>query len=743
MKTSPRLLPLLILSGLASTPAHASFDIVCSPTWALVEDNLNTCSNLPFLSPGNDSRANLKLLLADAGRLSLPSPLLQSLSDYESGFAQAPFTLAMLNLAAPEGLANENATEPNTTGLENVVTEEVLEVSPRAKHLSLALDQIGVELEDGALEEQQFAKGEGNRCRSNNLDTTQAFVEQLASASGLSAEERKALAISRLQLLSVCGEGDPQLAYVLPAAGTVTSADGQAYLAYLTGADAFYRGDFGTARERFTHLAGSPQPWLKEVALYLKARVSLNQAQEGAFDEYGIPDLAKVDRTLLDASDNEFKAYLAAYPEGTYAASARGLLRRIYWLLDDNRRFAVEFAWQFAQDDAKRNLSLPELVEELNGKLLPVLKPEDLQDPLLLAVADLMRLRSPAEGQPPLISLEQLQAQKQRFADRPALHAYLIAAWHFYRGHDAAKALAALPAEDPQARLDLVTFSQETLRGLALEAKGDAEGAYALWQRLLQRQPSELQRGQLELAIALNRERAGQVDTLFTAESPVRTAPIRDILLRNVASADLLRRQAVDSAAPQRERDTALFTLLYKELMFGDYASFLKDQPLIPSTTPKIKDGNALAVGRFAWTGQQDGYACPSLTEVATRLLGNAKDAQAGNCLGEFIRTNGFDGFSLNTQPPKDELGGSASQFQLPGKRYSRLVGYMAVIDDAKASDDDRAYALYRAVNCYAPAGYNTCDGQDISKAQRKQWFQALKTRYAKSPWAEALKYYW
>ncbi|WIF67938.1 hypothetical protein QN096_02040 [Metapseudomonas otitidis] len=732
MKTSPRLLPLLILGGLASPAAHASYDFFCSPTWALVEDNLNTCSNLPFLSPGNDSRANLKLLLADAGRLSLPSPL-QASSDYEGGYAQAPFALNMLNPAAPESEVTEAPTDVDTTATESV--------SPRVENLSLALEQIGVKLEDGALAEQQFAEGEGSRCRTNNLDTTQAFVEQLASTSGLSAEERKALAISRVNLLTVCGEGDPQPADVLPTAGTVTSADGQAYLAYLTGADAFYRGDFGTARERFTQLADSPQPWIKEAALYLKARVSLNQAQEGAFDEYGIPDLAKVDRTLLDASDNEFKAYLTAYPEGAYAASARGLLRRIYWLLDDNRRFAAEFAWQFAQDDAKRNLGLPELVEELDVKLLPALKPEDLQDTALLAMADLMRLRRPAEGEPPLISLEQLQAQKQRFADRPALHAYLVAAWHFYRGHDAAKALAALPAEDPQARLDLVTFSQETLRGLALEAKGDAEGAYALWQRLLQRQPSGLQRGQLELAIALNRSRVGQVDALFTADSPVRTAPIREILLRNVASADLLRRQAVDSAAPQRERDTALFTLLYKDLVFGDYAAFLKDQPLIPSPTPKVEDGNELAVGRFAWTGQQDGYACPSLTEVATRLQGNAKDAQAGNCLGEFIRTNGFDGFSLNTQPPKDELGGSASQF--PGKPYSRLVGYMAVIDDAKASDDDRAYALYRAVNCYAPAGYNTCDGQDISKAQRKQWFQALKTRYAKSPWAEALKYYW
>ena len=55
----------------------------------------------------------------------------------------------------------------------------------------------------------------------------------------------------------------------------------------------------------------------------------------------------------------------------------------------------------------------------------------------------------------------------------------------------------------------------------------------------------------------------------------------------------------------------------------------------------------------------------------------------------------------------------------------------------------DRAYALFRAINCYAPSGYNSCDGQDISKDQRKQWFQTLKRSYADTQWAQRLKYYW
>jgi hypothetical protein len=68
----------------------------------------------------------------------------------------------------------------------------------------------------------------------------------------------------------------------------------------------------------------------------------------------------------------------------------------------------------------------------------------------------------------------------------------------------------------------------------------------------------------------------------------------------------------------------------------------------------------------------------------------------------------------------------------------------MKVIADPQAGGDDEAYALFRAINCYAPSsGYNGCGRQDIAPAQRKQWFRALKTEYAATSWAKSLKYYW
>lgn len=741
MTITPRLAPLALLIGFASPSAFASFDFVCSPTWAIAGDRLLGCSNLPFLSPGNDSRANLQLLLADAGRLRLPETL-KSTSGYEDGYAQVPFTLEMLDPANAEAAASESSGEGEESNAENTEAEQK---DPRKENLTLALEQVGVQLEENGLAEHYFAEGEGNRCRTNDLDSTQAFVDQLAGTEALSAAERKALADARVNLMTICGEGDPQPEDVLPAAGALTSPVAQAFGAYLTGADAFYRGDFAGAGQQFAGLASSDQPWLKETALYMQARVALNQAQQDAFDEYGIPDLAKIDRNAMTSAESGLKAYLQAYPEGLYRASARGLLRKVYWLLDDPRKFAAEYAWQFAQDEDsdQRNMSGRALIEELDVKLLPALKPDDVQDPTLLAVMDLIRLRKPGSDLSPTITLEQLQAQKQRFASQPGLHDYLVASWHFYRGGDAAKALAALPAADNQAPMSLLVFSLETLRGLALEATGKPDAARELWQQLLARQPSALQRGQLELALALNLSRNGKVAEIFAADSPIRTAPIREIVLRNLASADLLRQQAKDSAAPAAERDNALFTLLYKELLFSDYAHFRQDLALLPNPAPKVEEGDTWAVGRFAWAGQSapGEYACPPLAKVAERLEENDGDGLALNCLGDFVRTNGLDGFSLNSQPPADELGGSTTDF--PGQPWSRLVGYQRTIDDPHASADEMAYALFRAVNCFAPAGYNTCDGQDIDKAQRKQWFQDLKKDYPGNPWAQKLKYYW
>ncbi|WP_207558633.1 hypothetical protein, partial [Mycobacteroides abscessus] len=119
-----------------------------------------------------------------------------------------------------------------------------------------------------------------------------------------------------------------------------------------------------------------------------------------------------------------------------------------------------------------------------------------------------------------------------------------------------------------------------------LEAKGDWAGAQALWLQLIP-PATPLQRAQLELALAMNHERSGHLAAVFDAGSPIKSPEIRRILLRNLAGPALLRQQAKAVDVTEEERDTALFTLLYKDLMRGHYRDFGADLALLPDPLPE------------------------------------------------------------------------------------------------------------------------------------------------------------
>src|SRR5262249_41113573 len=133
-------------------------------------------------------------------------------------------------------------------------------------------------------------------------------------------------------------------------------------------------------------------------------------------------------------------------------------------------------------------------------------------------------------------------------------------------------------------------------------------------------------------------------------------------------------------------------------------------------------------------------YACPPIRDVAVALQRNPKAPAALNCLGEFMMRNHVHTDSSVVGWP-ERLRGTPSE--VPGTDYTRLDGYMRVMADEKAPRGDRAYALYRAVNCFWPVGSNACGSQRIPLEQRRRWFRTLKLRYADTDWAKDLRYYW
>lgn len=394
---------------LCSSTARASGDFACSRSWKLRHSDFTGCNSMTKLSPGNDTRINLALLLVQAG---------------------------------------ERATAPPKDG------------SPLAPLFDWSAYQAWAYPAAPKLGDDQRAAGEGSRCLSDT-DGTTAFVAAVAASRKLDPAERTALVTARRAARPTCIDtggtvptGDGIIA--------VRSAAGKSFAGYLQGAAAFYAGEFDLAAARFGGLLRSGDPWLRETARYMLGRVAVNRAQVGAFDEWGYHDSKRpVDAQVVALAEAGLRDYLKAYPTGRYAQSARGLLRRVYWLGGDTQKLAAEYTHLFAQPADMRQLNNAELAEEIDNKLLPQLTVEDTDDPILLAVLDLRAMRhgERADEAKATITQAQLEAQRIHFARRPMLFDFLLAAQAYYVNDKASEVVRLASHAARQSDFDTVQFS--------------------------------------------------------------------------------------------------------------------------------------------------------------------------------------------------------------------------------------------------------------------------------------------
>lgn len=686
---------------------RASGDYSCSPVWKLSNASYG-CNDSAVLAPGNDSRVNLFYLLRDR-----------------------------------QGVG--------TAGLS---------YSPQSEDTDLGLGHNFLGWNDfaSAFYRPETAEGGGGDDRSGSRCISLALGDKVFDAAmqanrGLPAAERGGLLAARGVLARTCdASGGENAAAVWP---TVASAPGREYLGYLQAANAFYAGEWDGARQGFARLKSSRDPWLAETAAYMLPRTELNAAQVAAFDEYGSFAQDKADRPALTRAQAGFGDYLNRYAKGRYAASAAGLVRRTMWLGGDVAGLSREYERLLAATPAASQQAL-RLVQEIDNKLLMTQGAQRAVDgPLLLATVDLMMMRQSQSDpgdtanadRPAVISAAQIAAQEPRFAGRADLFEFVQANHAFYIQKDMRRVLQLIPDAARQPSFTPVQFSRQVLRGQALGALNDRNAA-GFWRELLGGATALYQRPVVELGLALTWERSGRLADVFAPGSPIGESSIREILLARVAGPDLLRAQARRADRPRHERDVALFTLLQKDLMHGDYAGFLADVALVRADAPAeggtwdLPAQHTIPLGMFRSGGASDGYPCAPLARSVAALARNPRDAKALLCLGDFYRLKGFDDSSrYGTVPKADELGGTASRF--PGRMTPRAALYDAVLADPAAGANEKAYALYRAVYCYAPNGNNTCGGTDVPESRRQAWFQRLKRDYPTSEWATKLRYYW
>lgn len=691
---------------MTSTAVLACTDVGCEGGFNLI-GNEQSCQGRAMLAPGNDSRINLLFLLNDRGGRST------------AGMAQPP----------SDDYGSLGTVFFDWRGLRATLypTKEV----PW---------------------EQREAGYAGMRCQSF-AGGTAGLKAAIEANRGLPAAERTALLAARAGAEEVCKIGTTyERKYKpkselepLPVYGqwpAVSSTAGREFLAYMQAADAFYGEDYETAHRGFAALSGARDPWVKETAAYTVIRAEFAAAQAPAFSKYGDFDNPDgIDRAAVQRGMQALSAYLGAYPKGRYTASAVGLVRRGLWLMGDYALLGKTYGKLLGTVDPKQESSV-ELLQEVDNKLLfnPAAKDAPVEGPILLATQVLAAMRDQTYGTEavgkPSITAAAIDALGPKLAGHPELFSYLQATHAFYYGRDFKRVLQLIPDDARRANPTNLSFSRQMLRGMALAALKDRNEA-GFWQELIPNAKGLWQRPLAELGLAMSWERAGKVDAVFAAGSPVTDPMIRSGLIHNSASPGLLRTIVRTASNSADERDKALYTLLANQLVRGQYGAFGTDVKLplakptgqaMMFTSGKVSDG---------------GYPCAPLAVTVAALAKNPQDVAGRLCLGDFFRLHGLDYMhgQYDRRPKPDELGGFAAGFT--GKRNFRSEFYTAIAADPAAKPADKAYALYRSVMCYAPSAMNDCGGADVPKSQRKAWFDQLKRDYPQSVWAKKLRYFW
>jgi len=698
----------------SAAPAFASFDMEdCK--WS---DEHCLLKGDPVLTPGNDSRDNLLRLLSEAKSFTLP---VQSIPADITRSRDVYF-----------------AYHPEWDDLEDpapAAVDKPAEESPLNKQwAALQLEPVETD-QDGEQE---------NRFVSNNAGSLSQFFAALLADDSLTAEQRHALAQARLGLYA--GASDEQISAslaTLPADSTALL-----YKTYLTGAARFYAGDYEGADRAFAPLIDSDRPWLAETAHYMLMRTALNKSSQNSMGEYGDFTIDRIDRPAAEQAQKAAQAYLQRWPEGRYADSTRGMLRRINWYLQAWPQLAGLYEQQFQQ--AADAGALRGLVIEydnvygmqFNGRAVR----EAFPDAPLISYIELLRALRLNSDEKPTLTQDDLNASKPAFEQRGKLALWRNLQLNLWQATDnnAAILQAVKPAEQLPPH-DILTFSEQVLYGEALMAQKQWPAARDFWLKLLKLSQDAEQQQYVQAKLAATLVFSGDTEAIFAADSAITNLRFRSRVLKTVVSPERLRQQA--SQGPNNEERTiALHTLLVRDLTENRFSDWLKDRKLASAITHPVlgKAFDDVNLSAFDWNGDaaETGYVCRSLNETVHVLSQNANDAHALNCLGEFFRTS-----NTHVDLWKDSAGNdvleTAIHRKAPYGQFDRQAYYQQVIAAPKAEPEDKSYALYRAIMCYAPSGMNECGGADVDKAQRKSWFSQLKTQYPGSPWAQKLKYYW
>lgn len=678
-----------------SQTAHAGFEEICEPDFYLNGSNYNKCSNLPVLVPSNDNQTNMLFLLSDLG-LATIKPNQADSELWTSTYGYVPF----------EGIPSA---ENRIVNQRNKVTEE----------------QNGYE----------------ERCNSL-IGGKASFISQVQNNQNISATEKQVL-IAERRKISECSTKLPLLTI-----NPQWSATARQYASYLNATIAFYNANFSTATKIYSVLATVDDAWLKETSQYMLIRTSLNSAYATGTDQYGDVNLDKINKNLLKQFLDNITSYLKAYPNGQYVASARGFMRRGFWLTGRQDLFVNEIVWQINNPKAKSyNIEVNALPAEIDRRVFDsqYFNVKNLNDPFLLATYDLMQMReSSAEGYKP-ITFTQLNAQKDIFKNQPELFKYLQAAHLFYvqkKPQEASKYLSDTNDLNTANSNNYVQLSQVFLKGQILEKTNPAQ-AMQYWSQLLNKSKNVQQRGLFETALSNHFNDQQDINAFIGKKPLISQINLQKRFILYKANEKSLQNIIQSNQATTDQKQAAIYTLLSKSLDHQNYALFNQYIGALPTDAAQYKsyDGdkkyqNKPTFSDFIWNGSTitPQLKCSNLATLTSQLEKSPKDPLLNVCMGEYARGS-HHGFPY-------QMDGESDKSTFAGTTFTRGDVYKSIIKSG-TKGELHAYALYRGIMCYSPSGINDCEDKEVPKSVRKQWYDQIKQDYPNTSWAKSLKYYW
>lgn len=691
-------------------------------------------SNLPYLTPYNDTRVNVILQLDDNA---VEDQLLMVIKDAGWDEREAPKTLNLPMHVSSYVRSDYDLTKERSPELIAVVKKLHQDYFNYWKKNEEELQERGIwsiSSETELLCEYY--------CSMSEMDATLDYIEAVEKSS-MTAAQKYALSYARYQLFL-----EKEKYTVNEDSFDLSDAVSRDFYRYLEVAIYFTTAQYDLAREASKPLLQSENAWLKETSLYLQARLSLKEAQEQLVNEWeGTISDNEVGKALIDQSRAGFKVYMDQYPNGLYYNSAQGLLRRLNWLAGDDTAVVRELErWyqspsQFVKKDQRYQQNLLTFLLEVERKVIDPYenKTVKVENPKLLAVRILQSLRYYTYDKEANYSFEHLIGQYQPyFKDEPRLYQYLVATYYSEIDPQPKKVVELLPVLD-ESKQTLTTFelSEQILRAQAFEAQKRWSAAETIWQEMYKRTNTPLQRELIEAGMAGNYVLADRVPSAFTADSIVQNPALRDSLIEDHANREFVMDLIKDGfIGDEQTRAKWLYIQLYKDVKTINTKAFFEDIKL----ASKFKNTDVKDVAHFDFFNQPIKnayqYKCDTPMVVMQQLAKNPSDSHTQMCYS----------FMVETMPAYTVLGSQQFTHLKPSNWVTQQItnydSYRKVIDNPKANKNDRALALYHGINCYK-RGTNRCDDKEIPKSERKRWFDTLKSEHSDSQWAKQQKYYW